>query len=218
MVPMKLLDDLVLEHVLIEKALGSLRTYAEQLGRGAAGTEDGFTFLDFLEQFAGDWHHEKEERLLFPALAAEAMLPVDRGPIPVLLEQHQAFAATLTGMRAALSAGDYAEFKERVIGYTADLWLHIDLENSVLIPESERQLRRNGVMELPELEMPAAAAAAAAAARILLARYPRGDEADAVRGEGCVICPSYYESCRGIEREWWNEWEWEELEEHVAAS
>jgi hemerythrin-like domain-containing protein len=218
MVAMKLLDDLLLEHDLIEKVLGSLRTFAEQLGRGAAGPEDGFSFLNFLEQYAGHWHHEKEERLLFPALASEAMLPTDRGPIPILLGEHEAFASTLASMRRALENGEQTAFGHLVIDYTAALWLHIDLENSVLIPESERQLRRNGVMELPELEMPATIAAAAEVAQTLLARYPRGDERDAVRGEGCVICPAYYESCRGIEREWWNEWEWEELEEHVAAS
>jgi hypothetical protein len=39
-----------------------------------------------------------------------------------------------------------------------------------------------------------------------------------VRGEGCVVCPSYGDTCAGIEREWWNEWEWEELSERVGGA
>jgi hypothetical protein len=32
-----------------------------------------------------------------------------------------------------------------------------------------------------------------------------------VRGDGCVICPSYGVTCEGLEREWWNAHEWDEF-------
>ena len=33
--------------------------------------------------------------------------------------------------------------------YSRTLWLHLDAENSVLLPESEARPRRNNVTELP---------------------------------------------------------------------
>ena len=47
---------------------------------------------------------------------------------------------------------------------------------------------------------------------------PPLDDVTIPRGDGCVCCPAFTGACRGLEQEWWNEWEWEELENHVAAS
>lgn len=215
---MELLDDLRLEHDLIGRVLGALRTYAPRLVAGQAPAEDGFVFLQFLETYAGHWHHEREEGVLFPALVKEALLPGERGPIAVLLGEHDALADRLSEMRHALCESDFAMFERLASDYTDALWCHIDAENSVLFPESERQLRRNGVHELPSRPLPAEAANAAAEGLALTERYPPSPEADTLHGEGCVVCPSYGTTCRGLEREWWNQWEWEELEEHVAAS
>jgi hypothetical protein len=44
----------------------------------------------------------------------------------------------------------------------------------------------------------------------LLATYPPLHDAEAVRGGGCVLCPSYGTTCDGLEREWWTDLEWEE--------
>jgi hypothetical protein len=38
-----------------------------------------------------------------------------------------------------------------------------------------------------------------------------------MRGDGCVFCPAFTTSCRGVEHEWWNEWEWEEFEDHLPS-
>jgi hypothetical protein len=32
-----------------------------------------------------------------------------------------------------------------------------------------------------------------------------------------VFCPAYVDTCRGLEHEWWNEWEWEEFEGHLPS-
>ena len=209
---MKLLDELRREHDLIERVLGSLRTYA---ARHDAPSEDGLALLDFLGTYAR-WHHEREEGVLFPALVGEAMIPSDRGPLAVIHDDHEALAVQLAAMRAALA--DRSEFERLAASYARMLWAHIDVENSVLFPESEEQLRRNGVRELASPELPTEIAGAAAAGEALTLRYPPTDDPDAIRGEGCVVCSAYGTTCRGLEREWWNDWQWEELEDHVAAS
>ena len=215
---MELLDDLRLDHDLIERVLGSLRTYAPRLAAGQAPLADAAVFLQFFETYAGHWHHENEEGILFHALVAEAMLPSSRGPLAVLLEAHDSFGGTLAAMRHAIAEGDVAGFERLAVEYSDALWNHIDAENSVLFPESERHLRRAGVSEVKSPEMPAAVADVAAAGLALTELYPPSEDIATLRGEGCALCPAYGPKCSGVEREWWNLWDWEELEERVAAS
>ena len=58
---------------------------------------------------------------------------------------------------------------------------------------------------------------AAAIGDALIARYPPM-EPDLARGDGCAMCHAYGDTCRGLEHEWWNEWQWEELEGRLAGA
>ncbi len=218
---MKLIDDLRAEHDLIEQLAGSLRTFVDLrlLGEGAAA--DAARFMAFFRLFAGDFHHAKEEDTLFPALQAKADLPA-QGPIAVLTEDHRKLGAVLGEMGALLerpsfSTDEAERLKALAIEYSHGLWHHIDAENSVLLPESESRLAKKGIRELPSRAMTADEAAAHAAAADLLRRYPPTFDPTIVRGEGCVSCQAFADTCRGLEREWWNEWEWEEFEEHPGG-
>ena len=211
---MQLLDDLRREHDRIDAVLGAMRTWTDRLVRGEAPLAHRDSFVTFFTVYAGKFHHEREEEILFPALAHDADVPGDRGPIAVLLGDHARMAALL---RRIDTCTDPAVLRELAIEYSHALWLHIDAENSVLFPESERQLRRSGVHELPSRPLSPAEAAAAQLGEALIAIHPPMP-ADAIRGDGCVMCHAYGDTCRGLEREWWNEWDWDELEEHVAAS
>ena len=94
-----------------------------------------------------------------------------------------------------------------------DLLAHIDAENSVLLPESEARLRRAGVADLVGRAPDAGERAARDGAERLWALYPPREDSGAIRGEGCVICPSYGLTCEGLEREWWSEQEWDDFRE-----
>ncbi len=218
-VPVKLLDELRSEHVRIESLVGSLRRFADGFAAGEAPREDGLEILRVLAVYAGGFHHDREELVLFPALETEASLP-RRGPIEGLLDDHHKTGALLTAMTAALAAAepDARRFREAAVRYSHILWLHIDAENSVLFPESEARLARAGVRELEGRGATAEELAAGEAADRLALLYPPLEDPDVVRGDGCALCPRYGESCDGIEREWWNENEWEEMDSHVAAS
>jgi hemerythrin-like domain-containing protein len=211
---MQLLEDLQIEHERIERVLGALRTFADRLLRGEAPLADLERFATFFRVYAGAFHHEREEEILFPALGSSAALPLDRGPVAVLLDDHHQMARTLERLWAAT---DPAEIEKLAIRYSHALWQHIDVENMIFFPECESQLRRNGVPELEGRRATQEEVAAALVGDSLAAAYPPM-EPDAIRGDGCVMCHAYGETCRGLEREWWNEWAWEELDGHVAAS
>jgi hypothetical protein len=51
----------------------------------------------------------------------------------------------------------------------------------------------------------------------LAARYPPAGMDQAMRGDGCIMCPAFGVTCRGLEQEWWNEWEWDEFEDRMNA-
>jgi len=71
---MQLIEDLRQEHELIEQVLGSLRAYVTARQAGQGDPADGARFMAFFRRYAGDFHHEKEEAILFRAL-------VDRGQL-----------------------------------------------------------------------------------------------------------------------------------------
>lgn len=220
---MQLIDDLRAEHDLIERVAGSLRTYVRARAAGRGRPDDGPRFLRFFTLYAGEFHHAREEDVLFVSLQRDAELPGDRGPIAVLTGQHRRLGALLAAMepligRPELDEAARAELGRLAFEYSSGLWHHIDAENSVLFPESEARLRRHGVRELPGRAITAHESAAQHDGAELVARYPPTDEPDIIRGDGCVTCPAYVDDCRGLEREWWTESEWEEFEDHLPSA
>jgi hemerythrin-like domain-containing protein len=219
---MKLIDELAAEHDLIDAVAGALRTWVEQRLRGAAEAADGPRFVTFLRVFAAEFHHAREEDTLFVALRERAGLPQE-GPIAALCDDHARTAALLASIERLVDdgspltgvAGD--ELRRLAIEYSHALWHHIDAENSVLFPEGESRLRKSGVGELPSRAMTLEEASAKAVGEDLIGRYPPFRDDTIARGDGCVCCPAFSGACRGLEQEWWNEWEWEEFEDHLPS-
>lgn len=219
---MELIDELAAEHELIDAAVGALRTWVEQRLRGEGDPADGPRFVTFLRVFAAEFHHAREEDTLFVALRERAGLPQE-GPIASLCDDHARTAALLASIERLVddrgapagAAGD--DLRRLAVEYSHALWHHIDAENSVLFPEGESRLRKSGVAELPSRAMTTAEAAAKAVGEDLIRRYPPFRDPTIPRGDGCVCCPAFSGACRGLEQEWWNEWEWEEFEDHLPS-
>jgi hemerythrin-like domain-containing protein len=218
---MRLIEELRAEHDLIEQVVGSLRAFVAARLRGEGDPADGARFIRFFRLYAGDFHHAREEDTLFVALVERANLP-ERGPIAVLKDDHARMGKVLGRLAeiiglAEFDAAQRADLERLAIDYSRALWHHIDAENSVLLPESDARLRKHGLSQLPSRAMTDEERAAKIEGEALLLRYPPLSDPDAMRGDGCVCCPAMTENCRGLEHEWWNEWEWDELEEHLAS-
>jgi hemerythrin-like domain-containing protein len=133
-------DILSSEHRVIERVIAALE-------KAAAGLESGKTvrpgfFLDaadFIKGFADGCHHRKEEGVLFVRMADSGM-PVEGGPVGVMLHEHEMGRTFNRGMRDAaqmLEAGD-ASASSSVIynarGYAQLLKQHIFKEDHILFP------------------------------------------------------------------------------------
>ena len=75
---MKLIDTLQDEHVLIDRLLGSFRTYVDGLVDGTADPDDGRRFAAFFTEFAATSITIARSACL--DAPTEAELPRDRGP------------------------------------------------------------------------------------------------------------------------------------------
>ncbi len=101
--------------------------------------------LEFLKVFVDKCHHAKEEDLLFPAME-KAGIPRERGPIGMMLLEHQAGRDFIGGMTLAAAAMAKAEagaarrFAANARSYTELLLQHIEKEDQVLYPMAEARL------------------------------------------------------------------------------
>jgi len=98
--------------------------------------------VEFVQVFADKCHHAKEEDLLFPAMV-EAGIPKERGPIGVMLAEHdkgRAFIRNVKDAAAEYKSGDKKAAKiisENARGYAALLSQHIDKEDHILYPMAD---------------------------------------------------------------------------------
>jgi hemerythrin-like domain-containing protein len=124
------------EHVQILRALEALERAAARLAAGEALPAGWWDeLLDWLRDFADLNHHAKEEQALFPAMV-KAGVPVEGGPVDVMLEEHERGRALIAAMRA----GEPATRAGAARRYVALLREHIDKENGVLFPLAEAVL------------------------------------------------------------------------------
>jgi hemerythrin-like domain-containing protein len=129
--PTQILSD---EHRVIERVLGAV----EKLAAGPVGAlEPWKKALDFIRNFADQCHHVKEEKVLFPALEAHG-IPVEEGPVGMMLMEHEEGRSYVRSMLAAISlieAGNEAA-KESLCSsaqaYCRLLRDHIQKEDEVL--------------------------------------------------------------------------------------
>lgn len=141
---MKLTDLLKQEHDLVERGLDVLRAVAERSADAPVPSEAAEDLVDFFDAFADEAHHAKEEQSLFPALRAHGV-PVERGPIAVMLSEHDDGRRLIAELRQALDLGlDSRQggelFRETARDYAILLGQHIFKENHVLFEMADRVL------------------------------------------------------------------------------
>ena len=134
------------EHAVIKKMLTVSEAICAKLDSGE-NVEAGHLerVVEFLRGFADTCHHAKEENLLFAAMA-EAGVPVEGGPIGVMLAEHNMARGLVAQMGRA--AGDYEAgdtnakeiFVEKTRQYAQLLTHHIFKEDNILYPLADAHL------------------------------------------------------------------------------
>ena len=137
---MQATDILSAEHRVIERVIAALDAAADRLDAGTSVRPE--FFLDaarFIRHYADGYHHGKEEGVLFEAMARAGM-PMDDGPVGVMLYEHERGRELTQGLHQAaerLAAGD-AKAADAVADYArayGELLVgHIYKEDNILFP------------------------------------------------------------------------------------
>ncbi|MFH1567456.1 MAG: hemerythrin domain-containing protein [Gemmatimonadota bacterium] len=137
---MEATDILMDEHRVIERVIGALEVAARRLQQGEPVRAELFLdAVDFIRSFADGCHHAKEEGVLFKEMEAAGM-PVQAGPIGVMLQEHELGRKYTRGLAEAaerLKKGDREAGRavaENAMGYAALLRQHILKEDQILFP------------------------------------------------------------------------------------
>lgn len=153
---MKPTEQLKEEHEAIRIALSILSNASKKLEAGeTVNQEDLGRILEFIKTFADTCHHGKEEDLLFVAME-NVGIPRDRGPIAVMLREHEMGRSYVRNMREAVEkykagGSSYSsQFIENAEKYIELLTQHIDKEDNILYPMADMQLPEEEQHELIE--------------------------------------------------------------------
>jgi len=154
------------EHRVIERAIRLLQKVVERIDAGRDVEASVLADLvDFIRNFADRCHHAKEEKILFQTFA-EKGIPVEGGPIGVMLFEHEEGRRAARAMAEAASKikdGDLSkskDFSENAKNYAQLLTQHIYKEDNILYPmgrrllseeEKEELIRRFEVVERKEI-------------------------------------------------------------------
>ena len=134
------------EHRIVLMVLEGAEREARSITAGAAVHADKVEqMVDFFKNFVDRCHHAKEEKHLFPALAAKGFAP-GSGPVGVMLHEHEQGRAAVRAIAAALPgarAGDRKaalDLADALLGYAELLRAHIYKEDNVLFPMADQVL------------------------------------------------------------------------------
>ena len=130
-------DFLVAEHEMIERAMAVLKSNLEKIDEAVKTPLQMQRAIDFLLVFGDKMHNTKEEKFLFPLMGQKGM-PVEGGPIGVMLMEHDAERNLLQKMMTELpnlaeaSATGRQKFAAEGFEYLTIRAEHIWKENDVL--------------------------------------------------------------------------------------
>ena len=92
--------------------------------------------LDFFTVYADQFHHFKEEEILFPAIAMKSET-TGTGIVTELMEHHEEFRLLMRQIREALALQDFALTQQLLEAYITKLKDHIAVENDELFPMAD---------------------------------------------------------------------------------
>jgi len=111
--------------------------------------------VSLIKSYADDFHHAKEETLLFPMMVKKGY-SIEQGPIAVMLHDHvqgRNYVKSMTDGIESYKKGNEAALSkiyENMQGYIILLRSHIAKENNVLFRMADNALSENDQQELLE--------------------------------------------------------------------
>lgn len=140
------LDTLIDEHERILDALTALHDYARFYAPNDEQPRESLrAFAAFFRDYVDEWHHHKEEDLLFTAMF-DAGFPRHSGPVACMNHEHEDGRAHVRALvsiadgAGPLSVSEVGTLVQTSADYARMLANHIAKENQMLYPMAQRAL------------------------------------------------------------------------------
>ncbi len=153
---MKPTQQLIKEHDSIKQMLKIIEKVSQKLEAGEEINPDHLdSIINFIRIFTDKCHHGKEEDLLFSAME-EVGISKERGPLGVMLSEHELGRKYVKGMDGGVAGYKRGEGKaalligENARNYATLLVQHIYKEDNILYPMADMQLSEEKQRELTE--------------------------------------------------------------------
>lgn len=150
------IDTLVKEHEAILKVIDALEQEGIAIAEGKSfDSAKVRKMLDFIRRFAYTCHCAKEEQCLFRTMERYGM-PMDAGPIAVMLHEHDLSRKAVGSIIYALPMAERGDKAQAMIlanaikKYAMLARNYIRMENNVLFPMARRMLKGEDVQALEQ--------------------------------------------------------------------
>jgi hemerythrin-like domain-containing protein len=125
------------EHAVIVNVLSSVK----QAGNLIEQNPDEYEklihqLIHFFRTYADQYHHHKEEEILFPEMVKQNEM-LENGVIQEMLENHDDFRSMIQDIEEKLNSKNYQGAQSGLIDYSEALLNHIAAENEELFPMAE---------------------------------------------------------------------------------
>jgi len=211
---MTFFQSLTYDHEILDNAAGTLVSLVKSMNNGAEVINKISQLINFFQNYMIEYHIVKEEWLINELIGMQ--IPADHGPLYYYNFEHKEHQKQIDNIKKHLVDENKREaLLSLTLKFCTDLWEHIDKENSVLFPESEKvigaaktsrlnkHLEENNNMYDKVLKQ--------ICIEIIQQYPPVISLPESIRGDGCTSCRFYDGRCNGIELEWWSDYQWEDL-------
>lgn len=128
------------EHDIIVNAIDAAKQLKSQVGKNDKQYEQNVRdLIDFFRNYADNYHHHKEEQILFPAMKKKNELLAD-GVLKEMLDNHEEFREMIKNIEKSLNEKNYPEAQKQLEAYSEALLDHIAVENDEVFQMAETLL------------------------------------------------------------------------------
>lgn len=133
----KSLEVLYEEHAIIINAIDAAKKASQLIEKKPGEYEDNIRrLIDFFRTYADQFHHHKEEEILFPEMAKRNEL-LKGSILHEMLENHADFRIQIKEIEQLLNKKEYSSAQAILNSYTDALLNHIAAENEEVFPMAE---------------------------------------------------------------------------------
>lgn len=147
---MKPIDILKEEHQIIKKVLNSFEQFISEVTHSQqVNKEISKKFIHFLQTFADQIHHGKEEKELFVMMEKKGF-SFQTGPVAVMVHEHETGRQLIQAMIKTTEINDWESFCQHANEYVNFLNQHIDKEDHCLFAMADQAFNEEDQQHLLE--------------------------------------------------------------------